>query len=265
MRRLLRGTAFRASFLASIPLAVGLLVATPGIASAQEANGLGEKHQLILSVDRLIPVLSYTSQTVTSTVAGQSFKTTDSGTSMAILFGREPSLGVVHALPRIAFDYAIVKHLTLGGAFAFAIGLGGSHTVDLANGQSQKTDAGKTTVVGFAPRVGYVIPLGDVFAFWPRAGFAFYSVSTSTPSVGPQNTPVTTTDSDTLLSLDLDPQFAWVPVPHFFIHFGPLINVPLTGSRSTEVASGPMSTTTKNDLSVFHFGLSAGLGGWFDL
>ena len=27
----------------------------------------------------------------------------------------------------------------------------------------------------------------------------------------------------------------------------------------------PSSTTNKNDLSVFHFGLSAGLGGWFDL
>jgi hypothetical protein len=159
----------------------------------------------------LIPVLSYTSQTVTSTVGGAQFKTTDSGTSMAILFGREPSLGVVHTLPRIAFDYVIVKHLTLGGAFAFAIGLGGSHTEDLPNGQSRKVDAGKTTVVGFAPRVGYVIPLGDVFAFWPRAGFAFYSVSTSTPSVGPQNVAVTTTDSDTVLSLDLDPQFAWCP------------------------------------------------------
>jgi hypothetical protein len=262
MRRLLRGAAFRASFLAAT---VALLVAAPREAAAQDANGLGEKHQLILSVDRLLPVLSYTSQTVTATVGGAAFKTTDSGTSAAFLFGREPNLGVVHTIPRVAFDYTIVRRLTLGGAFAFAIGLGGTHTEDLPNGTSRKIDASKTSVVGFAPRVGYVLPLGDNFAFWPRAGFAFYSVSTSIPSVGPQNAAVTTTDSDTLLSLDLDPQFAWTPVRHFFIHFGPLINIPLSGSRSTEVANGPSSTTNKNDLSVFHFGLSAGLGGWFDL
>ncbi|MDB5220020.1 MAG: hypothetical protein JWO86_7947 [Myxococcaceae bacterium] len=262
MRRLLRGAAFPASFLA---VAVALLVAAPREAAAQDANGLGEKHQLILSVDRLLPVLSYTSQTVTATVGGTAFKTTDSGTSMAILFGREPSLGAVHTIPRVAFDYTIVRRLTLGGAFAFALGLGGSHSEDLPNGVTRKSDAGKTTIVGFAPRVGYVLPLGDLFAFWPRAGFAFYSVSTSTPSVAQNNTPVTTTDSDTVLSLDLDPQFAWTPVRHFFIHFGPLLNIPLSGSRSTEVANGPSSQTTKNDLSVFHVGLSAGLGGWFDL
>lgn len=262
MSRLLRAATFRASFLA---VAVAVSVALPRVASAQDANGLGEKHQLILSVDRLMPLLSYTSQSVTTTVGGRSLTTTDSGTSAAILFGREPSLGVVHTIPRIAFDFTIVRHLTLGGSLAFAFGLGGSHSEELADGTTRKVDAGKTTVVGFAPRVGYVIPLGENFAFWPRAGFAFYSVSTSTPSVGPQNAAVTTTDSDTVLSLDLDPQFAWVPVPHFFIHFGPLINIPLSGSRSTEVATGSRSDTTKNDLSVFHFGLSAGLGGWFDL
>lgn len=262
MSRLLRAATIRASFLAA---AVALVVATPRDASAQEANGLGQKHQLILSVDRLMPVLSYTSQTVTATLGNQSFKTTDSGTSAAVLFGREPSLGAVHTIPRIAFDFAIIKHLTLGGALAFAVGLGGSRSEDLPDGTSRKTDAGKTSIVGFAPRVGYVIPLGDLFAFWPRAGFAVYSVSTSFPSVANNNTPVTTTNSDTVFSLDLDPQFAWVPVPHFFVHFGPLINIPVGGSRSVEVATPPRSVTTNNDLSVFHFGLSAGLGGWFDL
>lgn len=261
--RLLRAATSRASFIAIA--AVLLIGATPAVASAQEANGLGDRHQLILSVDRLIPVLGYTSQTVTATVNNTTLKTTDSGTSLAIFLGREPSLGVVHTIPRVAFDFAIVKHLTLGGAFAFAIGLGGSHSEDLPDGTSRKNDAGKTSVIGFAPRIGYVIPLGDLFAFWPRAGFAFYSVSTSTPSVTGNNVPVTTTNSDSVYSLDLDPQFAWVPVRNFFVHFGPLINIPIGGSRSVEVATGPRSVTTDNGLSVFHFGLSAGLGGWFDL
>ena len=261
MSRLPRAAVCASSFVA----AVALQTATPGIAAAEGANGLGDKHSLILSVDRLIPVLSYSSQTVTTTANNISLKTTDSGTSTAIFFGREPSLGIVHTVPRIAFDYAIIDHLTLGCALAFAIGLGGSHSEDLPNGVTRKDDSGKTSVIGFAPRVGYVIPFGNLFAFWPRAGFAFYSVSTSIPSVGPNNTPVTTTNSDSVYSLDLDPQFAWVPMHNFFVHFGPLINIPIGGSRSVEVKTGNRSDTTDNGLSVFHFGLSAGLGGWFDL
>jgi hypothetical protein len=240
-------------------------VAWPATASAQEANGFGEKTQLILSVDRLMPLFSYSSQTVTTTTGNAVVKSTDSGTSMAFLFGREPNLGIVHTLPRVAFDFTIIRHLTLGGSFAFAIGLGSTHEDDAGNGVISKRDAGKTTIVGFAPRVGYVIPLGSVFAFWPRAGLAYYSVSTKTPGIAPGNLETTVTDSDSVFSLDLDPQFVWVPVQHFFIHFGPLVNIPITGSRSTETVTGPRSDTRKNDLSVFHFGLSAGLGGFFDL
>lgn len=242
-------------------IAAAACVSAPDTARAQEAQGLGEKHQLILSVDRLMPVLSYTSQTVTSTQGGARLRSTDSGTSMAVLLGREPSLGVVHTLPRIAFDFTVVQSLTLGGSFAFAIGLGSTHEDDFGNNTSRKSDGSKTTVVGFAPRVGYILPLGHVLAFWPRAGFAFYSVSTKTPVVTGANV-TTRTDSDTMFSIDLDPQLVWTPVQHFFINFGPLLNIPVGGSRSTENAAGG---TTNNDLSVFHLGISAGLGGWFDL
>ena len=75
----------------------------------------------------------------------------------------------------------------------------------------------------------------------------------------------TITDTDALWSLDLDPQFVWVPLQHFFAHFGPIVNIPFAGSTSNEVVVGGTSNTRKDDLSVFHFGLSAGLGGWFDL
>jgi hypothetical protein len=264
MKRTWHRALLRSSCLVSALFALaGLLAASP--AAAQEANGLGDKTQLIVTVDRLMPLFSYSSQTVTNTQGGGSLKTTDSGSSVALLLGREPNLGVVHTIPRVAIDFTIVRHLTLGGSLAVAFGLGGSHEEDFGNNTSRKSDAAKTSIIGFAPRVGYVIPLGNTFAFWPRAGFAFYSVSTKTNGVGQGNIETTTTISDSLLSLDLDPQFAWAPVPHFFFHFGPIVNVPLTGSRSIENAAGANSTTVKNDLSVFHFGLSAGLGGWFDL
>lgn len=264
MTRSWRSTLVRSSSLVSA-LAGLVALLTPKSAAAQEANGFGEKTQLILTVDRLMPAFSYTSQTVTNTQGGATLKTTDSGTSAAFLFGREPNLGVVHTIPRVAFDFTVVRHLTLGGAVAVAFGLGGTHEEDFGNNNTRRSDAARTSIIGVAPRVGYVIPLASTFAFWPRAGFAFYSVSTRTSGVAQGNIEVTTTNNDSLLSLDLDPQFVWTPIQHFFFHFGPLVNVPLTGSRSIEIASGATTTTTKNDLSVFHFGLTAGLGGWFDL
>jgi hypothetical protein len=264
MKRSWRRTVLRSSCLVSTLAGLAALL-TARSACAQEANGLGEKSQLIVTVDRLMPLFSYSSESVTNTQNGGTLKTTDSGSSAALLFGREPSLGVVHTIPRVAIDFTIVRHLTLGGSIAVAFGLGGSHEEDFGNNSSRKSDAAKTSIIGFAPRVGYVIPLGSTFAFWPRAGFAFYSVSTKTNGVGQNNVETTTTVNDSLLSLDLDPQFAWAPIPHFFFHFGPIVNVPLSGSRSIENTVGTNSNTVKNDLSVFHFGLSAGLGGWFDL
>jgi hypothetical protein len=234
---------------------------TPRDARAQEAAGFGEAKQLILSVDCLLPVLSYTSETETSTQGGNTLKSTDSGTSLAVLFGREPNLGVVHTLPRVAFDFTVIRHLTLGGAFAFAFGLGSTHENTFANNTTQSSDGPKTTIVGFAPRVGYVLPIGHSLAFWPRAGFAFYSVSTKTPVVNGANVSSRTL-TETALSIDLDPQLVWTPVQHFFINFGPLVNLPLSGSRTSENATGG---STKTDLSIVHLGIQAGLGGWFDL
>lgn len=261
-----RSRSIRKNALAAVLGTAGVLCASaPGSASAQEANGFGEKGQLILSVDRLMPLLSYSSQSETSTQGGLTVKTSDSGTSAALLFGSEPTLAVVHTLPRIAFDFTIVNHLTVGGSIAAVFGLGGSREVDAGNGTPvRKTDTPSRTVIGFAPRVGYVLPVGRNFAFWPRLGFALYSVSSKSDNVV-ANAVVTTTNTDTLFSLDLDPQFVWTPIQHFFFNVGPLLNIPLSGSRSVEVEQGPRSDTTKSDLSLFHFGLSAGLGGWFDL
>ena len=156
-----------------------LAAVAPREASAQEANGLGEKGELIITADRLMPLFSYSSESVTSTQGGQggqggqTVKTTESGTSIALLVGREPTLAVnPHTVPRLAIDYAVINHLTVGGSFVLAFGLGGSRTTEIGN-NTQKSDSPKATLVGFAPRVGYVLPLGQTFGFWPRAGIGF--------------------------------------------------------------------------------------------
>jgi hypothetical protein len=256
MKRIMRTLAF------SLGVSGVLAAIAPYEASAQEANGFGEKGELIVTADRLMPLFSYSSQTLHTTAqGGQDSKVSSSGTSIALLFGREPDIAInPHTVPRVAIDYTVINHLTVGGSFVVAFGLGGSTSTEIGN-NTTKQDSPKATVWGFAPRVGYVLPLGHTFGFWPRAGFAFYSISSKDTNTANNGTVTTTTTGVSVWSLDLDPQFVWVPLQHFFAHFGPILNIPLTGSRSVEVNS----TTVSNDFSMFHFGLSAGLGGWFDL
>jgi len=259
----------RARTLAASTVLLAALAVAPS-ASAQEAHGFGEKHQLILSADRLMPFFSFTSASTTQTQGNATVTRTDSGASLALLVGNEPTVGSLHTIPRVAFDVTVIDRLTVGGSFVLAFGLSRTLSTESVSNQGQtvttERDAPKATLVGVAPRVGYIIPLGSAFAFWPRAGFAFYSRSESADQVNGQGVVVgKDTDSLTAFSLDLDPQFAVVPIEHFFFTFGPIVNIPLTGSISHEEVRGPTTTNTSIDSSIFHLGINAAIGGWFNL
>jgi hypothetical protein len=255
--------------IAAILAVTGVLVSSSEAHAAGHANGLGEKGQLILSADRLVPFVSYTHSSVTRTEGGVELTNSQSGTNLSLLVGRNLAIEEsgatpinVHTIPRAAFDVTVIPQLTLGAAIAFGFGLGGTTKAEGIQGGNKVTverDAPTATAIGLVPRVGYVIPLTDIFAFWPRVGFGFYSVSSSTE--GANN--VTTKISDTLFSLDLDPQFAIVPVEHFFILAGPLVNIPLAGSRT--VSRSDSSNKENPDTSLFNLGLSLSLGGWFNV
>jgi hypothetical protein len=256
-----------------------ILASTSHASAAGDAKGLGEKYQLIISADRLVPLFAYTRSSISETTPG-GIELTDSqtGAGISLLLGRNVGHAEsftqypvnVHTLPRVAFDFTVIPKLTLGAAIAFGFGLGGSNENEFVQGNlktSQRTDSPTASAIGLAPRVGYIIGLSDIFAFWPRGGLGFYSVSVKTDIVD-NNNPAnvrTVSLSDTIFSLDLDPQFVLTPVEHFFFHFGPLINIPITGSRTAESRAGATTTTVSNDISLFHFGITAGLGGWLSL
>jgi hypothetical protein len=248
------------------------VAASSSSAEAADTRGFGEKYQLILSADRLVPAFSYTSASST-TLGPNNIELTrsESGAGMSLLLGRNIESFMVnpHTMPRVAFDFTIIPRLTLGAAIAFGFGLGGStrdESVSPGNVVvARESDAPTATVVGLAPRVGYIIPLTSLIAFWPRAGFAFYSVSLDRDVIEDNAVVGSSSATDTHFSLDLDPQFVFVPVEHFFFHVGPLANIPLSGTRSVETTEGPRTDRTSNDISLFHFGISAGIGGWLSL
>lgn len=260
--------------IAGLLTTASILATSTTARAAGHANGFGEKGQLILSADRLVPLFSYTYASVTDTPNNIELTRSRSGTGLSLLLGRnlahveDFTVPInVHTIPRVAFDLTIVRHLTIGAALAFGFGLGGSTKNEVATGggkTTQTTDSPTSTAIGLAPRVGYILPLGDVFAFWPRLGFGFYSVSTSSENQV-AGVVTTTRTTDTLFSLDVDPQFVLVPTEHFFLHFGPVLNIPLSGTRSQETTTGTRTTETSVDTSLFNLGLSAGIGGWINI
>lgn len=255
---------------------LGVLVLAAAAATSAQALGeeaparrFGDRRQLIITADRLMPILSYTTQSITANGGDTTTTTTDSGASFAFMVGREPGLGTIHTVPRIAADFTFFRRMTFGLSFTLAFGLEGSHTEEReAKGSPATTRENAipgATLLGFAPRAGYIIPLSDKLAFWPRAGIAFYSMKSQREQTSNLGVTSSATVTDTLFSFDLDAQLAWTPLRQVIVHAGPLANLPLSGAHSTAFAQGAELKDRSDDLTVFHFGVSVGLGAWLDL
>jgi hypothetical protein len=256
-------------------LGLAVLAATRAAAADEPVQepparaAFGDRGELLVSADRLVPLLGYTTQSITARQGDVTTTVTDDGTSVALLFGREPGLGSVHTVPRVAFDFTVLRRVTLGTSIIFAFGLGGDHSEERTSSVEPTTKresrAPLSTIVGFAPRAGYVLPLGARFALWPRAGLGFYSVSSKSEETSNLGVTSTTRVTDTVFSLDLDAQLVWLPTPHVFLNVGPLVNVPLTGAHDTTFSQAFEAKERSDDLSLFRVGVAAGFGAWFDL
>jgi hypothetical protein len=96
-----------------------------------------------------------------------------------------------------ALDYFVIPHLSVGGQVLLSYaGGGGSHS----------------TTFGLVPEVGYDIPLGDTWSFWPRVSLSFTTTSFSSASGGSSNND---------LSLGIFTPFLVHPAEHFFFGLGP--------------------------------------------
>lgn len=256
--------------LATLGAAIGaLLVASP--ASAQQAaEQFGDQGQFIFGADRLFGLFAYTSNSFT--VSNTNNTTTVTGTDMAFFGGLNAvSLGAAGAgtvtagnptfynLPRLGFDYTIIKGLTLGGEAIAFFTLGGSTSQGAA---SQANPGGNA--FGIAPRVGYIFSINDVFAIWPRGGLSYYTANYSAQSV-PFNRCNNTANAN-LFGLDIDPVFTISPAQHFAFMAGPTLDWGFTGGASASTPQTPdcsRTTNTSFSYQAVNFALNAGLLGWF--
>ncbi|MFO0604485.1 MAG: hypothetical protein U0324_14990 [Polyangiales bacterium] len=246
---------------AALAFALAAFAAAPG--------AFAQAHPLRLSLDRAFGV-GYTSATTSSsiTVGGATVtrESTTTGVGLSLLGvgynSVSPSAVLVavvpvHQPPRLALDYELASHLTLGASAFFSYG------------QATDADGDGASAFGFgvAPRVGYSLALGDRLILWPRVGVSFSYASASPIRSGTSTVTTSSSTSYTSLSLNVEPTAVFMLASQFGLTAGVVVDVPLVGSVTTTstVMSGSTRTETTTDgtLKLLYFGLQFGVMGRF--
>jgi hypothetical protein len=202
------------------------------LSSSAWAQDFGAKGQLAISAERLF---GFTHDSVT--VDGATGKLDNfSFLSSPVVGG---GLWGGFSGPRVAGDYFIIDHLSLGGAIGYSHWSAGNANANVAASGDSFT---------FAPRVGYSFAFNNIVGIWPRAGFTYKTYSAGN-------------DSNHDLALTIEVPFVFTVIPHVAFWAGPTLDVGLSGSQST--TAGPLTRTV--DLSATEFGIQTGLVGYVDL
>jgi hypothetical protein len=240
--------------------AVAAVLVLAGSAHAKEGQGpsrFGTKG-FILSADRLIPLTSYES---VKTTQSDGSSETKADLSLGFLSNAPyTAFGTFYNLPRLGFDWLPVRNLTLGGATWLYTQFSATDSTSPANGPSKSKDLPKVTYWGIAPRVGYIVPLGESLSLWPRAGVEYHNVSASKISG-------TVSPSVDQFAIEAEVMLVISPWNHFGITVGPTLDVPVGGKSTSALATGTgttgPATATSFDSAMFQVGMSAGLLGHF--
>jgi hypothetical protein len=138
-----------------------------------------------------------------------------------------------------AADYFVIQGLSVGGQISYR------HDHGSSGGTAQDALTGSTDVdtFGIGPRIGYNIPIGDLFSFWPKLALIFTDEATKGASGN---------SFDVQLYAPLLLHLA----PHFFVGLGPQIQTDLAVSANVggQPVKDPPKTTS--------YGLYFTIGGW---
>jgi hypothetical protein len=204
--------------------------------------------RFIISVDR-VGGLSIWS--VTQTPPAPATERTDSGTSLAFLTGTtSPNAfpATIYQTPRLAFDYALPSHLTIGGA----VGLFAGSDTRKSGGVSQ--DGPSLSMYDLSPRVGFFLPISERIAFWPRGGLSIFGFSSTSKDA----TGVSTTVTDTGISADLEAVLVIRPTSNTGLTVAGIGDIGLSGKE--EQSGGPPGSTSQSiDGTASNFGIALGV------
>lgn len=247
---------------------LGIVVAAPRLASAQEIDNIGNAGQVVVGVDRVMGLNFIVDTTEDEdTVAGQTVeqKRTRKLTTIG-LAGSYPA--TVLQLPRLGVDYFVTDGLSIGGSFMYLRASGETENETTVGGttDSDTTDFEPVHFLLFHPRLGYSFILDDTFAIWPRAGITWTQASTTqtVDTIDINGNPVTyeLDITETTLDLTLEANLVISPMEHFAFLVGPFLDFGLSGEEKTE-STEPGVADQEADRKLTAYGLQVGLAGYF--
>jgi len=191
------------------------------LAAAQE---LGRKGDAVFSAERLMGI---TGTHVSGESGGRDYD--EDRTSLSFAWRGSPSSSPFD-VPRLAFDYFAIDHLSIGGSLGYS--------------STAPDEGGDASAFLLAARVGYVYAFGRVVGIWPRGGFSYHSLN------------IDNGFDENGFGLTLECPFTFSPAAHWAFSVGPSFDVDLFGERDP-------SPVSAEDRKYRMFGLQAGVLGWF--
>jgi hypothetical protein len=207
------------------------------VSSSASPQTFGEKGQLAISAERLFGFV-HDSSTVTQNGQDSTTKTDSFSLLSSTLapVGSEGNGGLAYSQPRVAGDYFVIDHLSVGAALGYShssVSLPATANVDISTGSDSWT---------FAPRAGYALRFNDMIGIWPRAGFTY-----RTFSVG--------SNGGHIFALTLEAPFTFSLIPHVVFSAGPTLDIGLSGSADSTQGNRTISF----DFNSTEIGLQTGL------
>jgi hypothetical protein len=233
--------------------AFSLIAITTASASARADTDDLTNAGVVIGLERVVSLVTW--ESVSTSLNGTS--STAQVASFAS-FGPDPGgVGDAFAVaPRLAVDGVVGHGFTLGAAAWIFTDVSSSNTTS-GGGASQSNDGTKRTFGGIAPRLGYILPLTPNLAFWPRAGVAYSTISTSSPSGGSGVVVSSGGSSLNQFSVDLEGNLVYSPFPHVGFDLDLLGSIPASGNLTAAGSSQSLS------IAEAVVALTGGIMGWF--
>lgn len=151
-------------------------------------------------------------------------------------------------------DYFVIDHLSVGGLIEIA------HTATTADTTTATTSTSVSlpgaTNVTILPRVGYLIPVSDRIAIWPRAGIGFLSLQQAFGSAA--GTAVATTSGAVI---DIDASFIFRLTNNVYLKAAPDFAIGLGANTTTTTTSGTTTTVGPSESTAYYnFSILGGVG-----
>jgi hypothetical protein len=210
----------------STPLSLSLLTALVGLAAPALAQDVdvdadvdADADVKVRSADRGLPEVRVNSPSGRFGTKGQKAVSSDAGISVSntSISGVDGSTTTLVVRP--AVDWFFAESISFGG---------------FAGVEYNSAPGGSSSVISIGPRLGYNLPVSDRLSVWPKLGFSLANTTVNDDSaVGDDEE-----ESNTSIQLNLFAPLMFHPVQHFFLGFGPALDIDLSGdAKATTIAA----------------------------